>query len=634
MPITKLLVANRGEIAIRIMRAAAELGIPTVAIAPADDSLSLHTRKADEVHELPGQGAMAYLNIAQVIEAAQATSADAIHPGYGFLSENPALARACSEAGITFIGPRTEILELFGDKVRARQAAVAAGVPVLPGTDHAVTLEGAQQFFADLPHRAQMIIKALAGGGGRGVRAVSSEDEIETLYRRASSEAKAAFGNGAVYVEQLVERARHIEVQIAGDGTGAVAEFGERDCSIQRRHQKLVEIAPAPGLPDPLRQRIISAAVGLAEATRYDSLGTVEFLVDAHDLGPGSAFSFIEANARLQVEHTVTEEVTSVDLVRLQIELASGRGLDELAVPRRHPRPRGVAIQTRINMERMRPDGTTVPSSGQLSAFEPASGPGIRVDSFGYPGYETSTRYDSLLAKLVVHTPSPHFSDALARSYRALCEFRIEGVETNVPFLQALVRSSAVGRAELYTRLVDDQIEALTAAAAAGHPRLFFEEPTDVETEPLHAGVSVDAQDPLAVLSHGIASRDQRLAGRRTAATEVAEAPLPEGTTRVTAPVQGTVVSIDVKSGETVRSGQLLVVMESMKMEHEVKASVAGRVRRIFAVVGDTIYDGQPLLSIEQTATDDGALAPVETVDPAYIRPDLAEVEGRRATTR
>ncbi len=633
MPITKLLVANRGEIAIRIMRAAAELGIPTVAIAPADDSLSLHTRKADEVHELPGQGAMAYLNIAQVIEVAQATSADAIHPGYGFLSENPALARACSEAGITFIGPRTEILELFGDKVRARQAAVAAGVPVLPGTDHAVTLEGAQQFFADLPHRAQMIIKALAGGGGRGVRVVSSEDEIETLYRRASSEAKAAFGNGAVYVEQLVERARHIEVQIAGDGTGAVAEFGERDCSIQRRHQKLVEIAPAPGLPDPLRQRIISAAVGLAEATRYDSLGTVEFLVDAHDLGPGSAFSFIEANARLQVEHTVTEEVTSVDLVRLQIELASGRGLDELAVPRRHPRPRGVAIQTRINMERMRPDGTTVPSSGQLSAFEPASGPGIRVDSFGYPGYETSPRYDSLLAKLVVHTPSPHFSDALARSYRALCEFRIEGVETNVPFLQALVRSSAVGRAELYTRLVDDQIEALTAAAAAGHPRLFFEEPTDVETEPLHAGVSVDAQDPLAVLSHGIASRDQRLAGRRTAATEVAEAPLPEGTTRVTAPVQGTVVSIDVKSGETVRSGQLLVVMESMKMEHEVRASVAGRVRRIFAVVGDTIYDGQPLLSIEQTATDDGALAPVETVDPAYIRPDLAEVEGRRATT-
>ena len=633
MPITKLLVANRGEIAIRIMRAAAELGIPTVAIAPADDSLSLHTRKADEVHELPGQGAMAYLNIAQVIEVAQATSADAIHPGYGFLSENPALARACSEAGITFIGPRTEILELFGDKVRARQAAVAAGVPVLPGTDHAVTLEGAQQFFADLPHRAQMIIKALAGGGGRGVRVVSSEDEIETLYRRASSEAKAAFGNGAVYVEQLVERARHIEVQIAGDGTGAVAEFGERDCSIQRRHQKLVEIAPAPGLPDPLRQRIISAAVGLAEATRYDSLGTVEFLVDAHDLGPGSAFSFIEANARLQVEHTVTEEVTSVDLVRLQIELASGRGLDELAVPRRHPRPRGVAIQTRINMERMRPDGTTVPSSGQLSAFEPASGPGIRVDSFGYPGYETSPRYDSLLAKLVVHTPSPHFSDALARSYRALCEFRIEGVETNVPFLQALVRSSAVGRAELYTRLVDDQIEALTAAAAAGHPRLFFEEPTDVETEPLHAGVSVDAQDPLAVLSHGIASRDQRLAGRRTAATEVAEAPLPEGTTRVTAPVQGTVVSIDVKSGETVRSGQLLVVMESMKMEHEVRASVAGRVRRIFAVVGDTIYDGQPLLSIEQTATDDGALAPVETVDPAYIRPDLAEVKGRRATT-
>jgi pyruvate carboxylase len=405
LSISKLLVANRGEIAIRIMRAAAELEIPTVAIAPEDDAASLHTRKADEVHQLPGAGAMAYLNVAQVIEAARATGADAIHPGYGFLSENPALARACTDAEITFVGPRTEILELFGDKVRARQAAADAGVPILPGIDHSITVEEARDFFASLPHSASMIIKALAGGGGRGVRIVSAASEVDELYKRASSEAKAAFGNGDVYVEQLVPRARHIEVQIAGDGSGDVAEFGERDCSIQRRHQKLVEIAPAPGFPDELRQRIIDAAVKLAEATRYNSLGTVEFLVDATDLGPDSTFAFIEANARLQVEHTITEEVTSVDLVRLQIDLGAGRSLDETGVPRRHTNPRGVAIQARVNMETMRPDGATVPSSGKIAVFEPATGPGIRVDTFGYAGYTTSPRYDSLLAKLIVHTP-------------------------------------------------------------------------------------------------------------------------------------------------------------------------------------------------------------------------------------
>ncbi len=632
MPITKLLVANRGEIAIRIMRAAAELEIPTVAIAPEDDAASLHTRKADEVHQLPGAGAMAYLNVAQVIEAARATGADAIHPGYGFLSENPALARACTEAGITFVGPRTEILELFGDKVRARQAAADAGVPILPGIDHAITVEEAHDFFAQLPHSASMIIKALAGGGGRGVRIVSDASEVDELYKRASSEAKAAFGNGDVYVEQLVPRARHIEVQIAGDGTGDIAEFGERDCSIQRRHQKLVEIAPAPGFPDELRQRIINAAVSLAEATRYNSLGTVEFLVDATDLGPDSSFAFIEANARLQVEHTITEEVTSVDLVRLQIELAAGRSLDDIGVPRRHPNPRGVAIQARVNMETMRADGATVPSGGLISVFEPATGPGIRVDTFGYAGYTTSPRYDSLLAKLIVHTPSPSFHDALARTYRALCEFRIEGVQTNVPFLQALVRNADVTEANLYTRFVDDHIADLATAAAAEHPRLFFEEAIVPDVAPLHAGVELGTTDPLAVLSHGTASRDRALSS--TSGAPIPEAaPAPEGTVAVSAPVQGTVVAIDVAEGDEVRVGQQLLIMEAMKMEHEVAATTAGIVRRILVTVGNTIYDNQPLLFIEESEVAAADDVEVEEVDLDYFRPDLDEVETRRATT-
>jgi len=635
MPITKLLVANRSEIAIRIMRAAAELDIPTVAVVPEDDAASLHTRKADQVHQLPGVGASAYLNVAQIIEAALATGADAIHPGYGFLSENPALARACTEAGITFVGPRTEILELFGDKIRARQAATAAGVPILAGSDHTVTVEEARDFFATLPHSASMIIKAVAGGGGRGVRIVSEASEVDELYKRASSEAKSAFGNGDVYVEQLVPRARHIEVQIAGDGTGDIAEFGERDCSIQRRHQKLIEIAPAPGFPDKLRQRIINAAVSLARATRYNSLGTVEFLVDSTDLGPDSTFAFIEANARLQVEHTITEEITSVDLVRLQIELAAGRSLDDIGIPRRHPNPRGVAIQARVNMETMRSDGTTVPSGGLISAFEPATGPGVRVDTFGYAGYTTSPRYDSLLAKLIVHTPSPSFHDALARTYRALCEFRIEGVQTNVSFLQALVRNPDVTDANLYTRFVDDHIADLAIAAGAEHPRLFFEEAVITDVALLHAGVELGTNDPLAVLSHGTASRDRALASSvRNSDSPILEAtPTTDGTVAVSAPVQGTIAAIDVAEGDEVRVGQQLMVMEAMKMEHEVSTTTAGIVRRILVTVGDTIYDKQPLLFIEESEVAAGDEVEVEEVDLDYVRPDLHEVGTRRATT-
>ena len=635
MSITKLLVANRGEIAIRIMRAAAELRISSVAVFPEDDAASLHGRKADETRLLPGGGAPAYLDVDAIVEAARVTGSDALHPGYGFLSENPALARACAEAGLTFVGPSADLLELFGDKTRAREAAAAAGVPILPGTQHATSLEEAHAFFAGLAGGGAMIIKARAGGGGRGVRVVHTADEIDDAYARASSEANAAFGDSDVYVEQFVPRARHIEVQIAGDGE-RVVDFGERDCSIQRRHQKVVEIAPAPGLPGPLRARIIEAATNLAADTSYSSLGTFEFLVDATALDEHSPFAFIEANARLQVEHTVTEEVAGVDLVQLQLRLAGGASLDELGYPvGAQPVIRGFAIQARVNMETMRADGTTVPSGGELAAFEPPSGPGIRVDTFGYAGYTTSPRYDSLLAKLIAHSPSADFEDALRRTYRALCEFRIEGVSTNIPLLQALLTHPDLAEAAIYTGYLDDHIAEL-AAGVERAPRLYFEPPVESALDPAHAGVTVDASNPLAVLALGRAARDQRLASggaRPSAADAPVAAAAPDGAVAVNSPVQGTVVSIEVAEGDAVREGQLLVVMEAMKMEHEVAAASSGFVRGILVSVGDTIWEGNPLVFVEEAAVDLVDEHEEEEVDLDHIRPDLAVVDERRATT-
>src|SRR5580658_4948687 len=401
-----LLIANRGEIAIRVMRAAAELGMRTVAVFSDDDIHSLHTRKADDAVALKGAGARAYLDAERIIAVAKEAGCDAIHPGYGFLSENAAFARRCHEAGIIFVGPRPEILDLFGDKVQARAIAKRCGIAVLPGTLGATSLEDAKSFFQSLGKGASIMIKALAGGGGRGMRIVHKLDEIEEAYKRCQSEARTSFGNSDVYVEQLMPRARHIEVQIVGDGTGAVSHLWERECSIQRRNQKIVEIAPSPTLDSTVRDHLTAAAVKLAKEVRYNSLGTFEFLVDATHGGAEPGFAFIEANPRLQVEHTVTEEVTGIDIVKAQLLIAAGRTLAELHLTQKEiPEPRGFAIQTRINMESMGADGTAKPSGGTLTAFEVPSGPGVRVDTFGYAGYVTNPNFDSLLAKLIAYSP-------------------------------------------------------------------------------------------------------------------------------------------------------------------------------------------------------------------------------------
>jgi len=464
MLIRKLLIANRGEIAIRIARAAADLGLRSVAVYSEDDAASLHIGVADEAIALTGKGPPPYLDIAGIVTAATASGCDAVHPGYGFLAERADFARACADAGLLFVGPDPEQLALFGDKAHARAAATAAGVPVIQGLDHAVSVAEARAFFAELGPDAAMIIKAVAGGGGRGTRAVLAENDIEPAYQRCQSEAKAAFGREDVYVEAFIPRARHIEVQILGDRTGAVTHLGERECSVQRRFQKVVEVAPAPGLDEGLRRDIIDAALRLARRAGYRNLGTFEFLVDVTGRKGVAPFVFIEANARLQVEHTVTEEVTGVDLVQTQIRLAAGAtlaelGLDDPAVAV----PRGYAIQARVNLEVLRPNGTFRPGGGTLRVYEAPNGPGVRTDGFGYAGYTTSNAFDSLLAKVICHSRSRDFADAAAGAARALSEFRIEGVGTNIPFLQNILAHPDFGAAHVHTRWVDETIAELAA---------------------------------------------------------------------------------------------------------------------------------------------------------------------------
>ncbi len=632
MSLSSLLIANRGEIAIRIARAAAELGMRTVAVFSEDDAESLHTRRADEARPLGGTGPGAYLDAERILEVARQAGCEAIHPGYGFLSENATFARRCAEEGLGFVGPRPDLLALFGDKAQARALAERCEVPVLPGTAGPTSLEGAREFLASLGDRGAMLIKAVAGGGGRGMRAVHRAAELEEAYARCQSEARAAFGNGDVYVERLLPHARHIEVQVVGDGSGAVSHVWERECSIQRRHQKLVEVAPSPGLPPGLRDRLIAAAVRLAQTTRYTNLGTFEFLVDAATSGDNAAYAFIEANARLQVEHTVTEEVTGLDLVKLQLQLAAGGSLAELAVQQtRIPEPRGFALQVRVNMETMQADGSARPAGGLLSAFEAPSGPGLRTDSFGYAGYRTNPRFDSLLAKLIASSPSRTFGDVVTRAYRGLCEFKIEGVATNLTFLQNVLQHPDFVANRVHTRFVDDHIADLVSPERP-HQRLFFTPPraTPQSLEPVLAGVKVDTRDPLAVLDFGKQAGQPAATGTATTVLEPAQTG-PAGSVAVTAPMQGTIVSLAVHEGEAVYAGRQLLILEAMKMEHVIKAELSGIVRRITVAEGDTVYEGHPLVFIEEGEVDMTAVQEQAEIDPDHIRPDLADVLERHA---
>ncbi|TNE59797.1 MAG: carbamoyl-phosphate synthase large subunit [Alphaproteobacteria bacterium] len=600
----RLLIANRGEIAIRIARSAADLGLETLGIYAEDDAASLHTQRTDQALPLKGRGASAYLDGQQIIEIAKANGAALIHPGYGFLSESAAFARACQEAGLTFIGPREEVLELFGDKAAARALAKRLNVPLLPGTEGATTLQEATTFFNALPKGAAMVIKAIGGGGGRGMRIVRTAEEIPAAFERCQSEATAAFGRGDVYVEQALLKARHVEVQVIGDGSGAVAVLGTRECSLQRRHQKLIEIAPAPFLPLAVEARLIEATRTMAEAIGYDSLGTFEFLIEAANLSDQSMIAFIEANARLQVEHTVTEEVTGLDLVALQTAIALGGSLDALSIdPALVPAANGTSIQMRLNMETMLPTGDVKPQGGTLTAYELGGGTGVRVEGYGYAGYRTSPAYDSLLAKLIVTSPTDDLAQAMTRAHRALVETRIEGVKTNKAFLTALLAREDVRRGDTYTRFIDDHVSDLVSAEEEAKP-------------------AFDKNDPLAILAHGRTGEDTPRAG---------EPELAEGVSALRAPMQGTVLSLEVEPGASVPPGTPILIMEAMKMEHVIASETGGTVLDFHVEAGDTVFENDLLASLEPGEAVSAGKAEETAVDLDHIRPDLQENIDRHA---
>ncbi len=572
------MIANRGEIAVRIARAAADLGVGSVVFEA--------RRPAD------------FLDIAAVLQQARALGCDAIHPGYGFLSERADFAQACADAGLVFIGPTVAQLQCFGDKAAALVLARTCGVPVLPGSDGAVTLDQAAAFF-DKHSAAGVMLKAVAGGGGRGMRAVRHAVDVPAAYAACAAEAQAAFGVAGVYVERLMPNARHIEVQVLGDGAQVMA-LGERECTLQRRFQKLVEIAPSPTLTEALRGQLVHAALAMARATGYRSLGTFEFLVDAE--AADLPFVFIEANPRLQVEHTITEQVTGLDLVALQIEVAAGRTLAELGLdPAVPPAPRGFALQWRINAETLDAGGAARPAVGTVTQLQWPAGPGLRVDTHAQVGLVQGADYDSLLAKLVVQ--GARFEDALRRSQRALAECRIDGLATNLPLLRALAARPEVASQSLSTGFVEAQLAGLLAAAGP-----------DAAQATLAAGDAGDASDA---------------------------SDAPAGTLALPSPLAGRLVQQAVAPGDLVPAGALLAVIEAMKMEHLLLAPAAGRVRAWRAEPGDVLGAGQTVLLIEPlaegeagaTAVAAAATAALAAADPPAPRPDLQRLRDRLAHT-
>lgn len=440
----KILIANRGEIAVRIIRAARELGIPTVAVYSEADKDSLHVKLADEAICIGGPlSTESYLKIPNILAAAEVTGANAIHPGYGFLSENARFARICESHNITFIGPRPEAIEQMGDKATARETAIKNNVPLTNGTGIVMSIEKAKK---DVEERIgyPVMIKATAGGGGKGMRIARDPHELETNIVAAQTEADAAFGNPDVYIEKFVENPKHVEVQILGDKYGNVIHLGERNCSIQRRHQKLIEEAPSFGLPENVRKAMGEAAVKLAKAINYDSAGTLEFLVDKDN-----NFYFMEMNTRVQVEHTVTEMVTGVDIIKLQIKIAEG---EKLNISQEDIVLFGHAIECRINAEDT--ENNFLPSPGTIEKYIVSGGPGVRIDSHSYQGYEISPYYDSMIGKLIVHGVDRE--EAISRMKRALKDFVIEGIDTTIPFHLEVLDNKVYRSGDVTTKFIEE----------------------------------------------------------------------------------------------------------------------------------------------------------------------------------
>jgi acetyl-CoA/propionyl-CoA carboxylase biotin carboxyl carrier protein len=581
--VQKVLIANRGEIAVRVIRACRDAGYASVAVYADPDRDALHVRMADEAFALGGTTpGDSYLVIEKVIEACQKSGADAVHPGYGFLSENADFAQAVIDAGLTWIGPSPQSIRDLGDKVTARHIAEAAGAPLVAGTKDPVA--GADEVIAFAKeHGLPVAIKAAFGGGGRGLKIAREMDEIPDLFDSAVREAVSAFGRGECFVERYLDRSRHVEAQVLADQHGNVIVVGTRDCSLQRRNQKLVEEAPAPFLTDEQRARIHDSAKAICREANYHGAGTVEYLV-----GADGVISFLEVNTRLQVEHPVTEETSGIDLVREQFRIADGEKL-RFDVD---PSPRGHAFEFRINGED--PGRNFLPAPGTVTTYHEPSGPGVRVDS-GIEGASViGGAFDSLLAKLIITGETRE--EALARARRALDEYVVEGMATALPFHRAVVRDEAftADPFTIFTQWIetefDNQIEPFGAGAEADEPEL-PRETVVVEVGGKRLEVSLPAG-----FGAGGGGGSRKAAPKRSASKKAGAAASGDS---LTAPMQGTIVKVAVADGDTVEAGQPIVVLEAMKMEQPLTAHKAGTISGLTAEVGAVVTSGTVICEIK-----------------------------------
>ena len=572
----KVLIANRGEIAVRVIRALRELGISSVAVYSDADREALHTHLADEAYHIgPTPALESYLNIDKLIETAKRSGAEAVHPGYGFLAENAPFAWAIIETGLVWIGPHPGAIEAMGSKVESRRMMAGAGVPITPGTEAPIgSPEEITAFAAE--HGYPVAVKAVAGGGGKGFAVAEDKTQVQAAYSRARREGEAYFGDGSVYLEKYLPSPRHIEIQVLRDKHGNTVHLGERDCSIQRRHQKLVEECPSPGLDKRMRERMGEAAVRAAETVGYDNVGTVEFLVQDDE------FFFLEMNTRVQVEHPVTEEVTGIDIVQTGIRIATGEALpfsqEEISW-------RGHAIEVRINAEDAA--GDFVPNPGVVTAYEEPGGPGVRVDSSLKGPDVVPEAYDPLFAKLIVRGADRE--DALRRLRRALAEFRIEGIATTLTFHRALLEDEVFLSGSYTTGFVAErragfEIEASPAVRADEVPE---KEGREVEVEVNDKLFRVRVYEE----ARGERERPRRKAGVTRRATM--------GGGAVVAPMQGTIVKVLVEEGQEVTADEAVCVLEAMKMESEIRAQRSGRVAKIFVEAGKAVRSGEPLVVLE-----------------------------------
>jgi acetyl-CoA/propionyl-CoA carboxylase biotin carboxyl carrier protein len=574
----RVLIANRGEIAVRIIRACRDLGLSPVAVYGPGDEDALHVRMADEAYRIESGRPIPYLDIQALIAIARRSGARLVHPGYGFLAENAEFARACDAAGLVFVGPPADAIATMGDKVAARAAAVAAGVPILPGTtDPVPDAASARVWAAGVGY--PVVLKAAAGGGGRGFRVAERAEELDGAFASATSEAERSFGDGRLYAERYLARPRHVEVQIFADRAGTTVAIGDRDCSIQRRHQKLIEESPAPNVPERVREQMAEASIRLAKGVDYVSAGTLEFLVE-----PDGRFWFLEMNTRIQVEHTVTEEVFGVDLVREQLLVALG---ESLSIPA-HAEARGHAIQCRINAED--PGNNFAPAPGLVTRFVPPLGPGIRVDTAVESGSVISERYDSMIAKLVATAPTREMT--IDRMRRALDEMVVEGVPSTIPLHRNVMASAAFQCAELSTSFLVDVADVIPPAVSS--------QPELPEAEPWSERViEVNGRRFQVRVPGSMSNGEVKVAARPKRASRTRSANGPTGGPRFASPIQGSVLRVHKAVGDVVSAGDPVMVVEAMKMENELRAQRDGVLTEIPVSIGASVKVGDHLFTID-----------------------------------